>query len=1173
MRILSVSFHNIAPFGDRIFDFRSSENGGSVFSAVLSGSEENAGRLLHHLKLLFGLADAAEDCRALLAVPEERGSIEARLKEADEEFVLSFTVDPQPEALIPLVQHQLRNSRDTVLHSEIKGIQRELFRRNDFLADLIDLSLSFSSSALAGLFSPDPEKVQNVIRSYRTHFGTLELPAIVNHLLSDEEGRRDELKKQLESLSILHDGAEELSRSELDAQRQKLDGARVRLAETKDAIDWSNRLLYLREEVAKILKEEHELGVETDRFAMKKPVLENALRALALAPYYETIKAQNDSIAVLKKKQSDLSRTLPILRERARNSQSLLDAAETQRKAVADKLQKDGTVIAQVREIESQIAQLRSELEDKSREAEEQQSRISSFLEEINKTKNRISDASVRQRNLLKKMADQNCDDALSENLAGYKHQLLLIDSSQIQIDKVINEQKEIQREIEANKGFLNEINGELSKLKKEEGLTRTEYLLREKEAAKLLGTENEDTLRSNLANILKRIDLIHLLSEKTNELLALNQRIDEDKKNLDKTLFALKLASLKHKSASQTLNDKQAVVAAVQEVLDFQKEIMKYEEERRHLANGKPCPLCGAVHHPFSASLTIDSKAQQRFEAASLEADAAKQAYDAAALEEKKASDDYEEAQLRIDELVRKAAELTQFLIQTSLEADIQGLKGRKPSTWPTLIRQRLSLTQTHLADSRGKLEKLDGIKEQIVQIRGELESLLERISIAKEQSEKTAGDVEQEEKGLQRAISDEAQARTQRDELVRTLERVFQKYGLNSTTLSQLKQSFLILEKRNIAWQSSKEEAARLAEEISRDQAELETLSADYDRESQVLTSLSAESNAVNEKIRALSKDRSDLFGSQQTEEEEIKLEQLEKNAEEAFDYAWDVNDQRQQQLHGAEQELTNIEAGIEKEILTLTRHQEEFAAQLSANGFKSESAFLAARITDSQREALQAQANILSDRERSIIERKTAKLDELQKEEALQKTHKGRSELDSEIVSLKSLIADAEKSIAALEEKLDRNQKTKAVFNRIKEQKDRSQRLVDHLEALRAASKAARTEGERDAVFLTSLARLINVELKEFSSRFSISVPTAQPRLQVCDEGNSDSAFDFAALPEEDRLLLAALAAQACISIVPGAFEFFPLFIRVPQGSAAPLAEGFTGSSDSARFALLS
>ena len=146
-----------------------------------------------------------------------------------------------------------------------------------------------------------------------------------------------------------------------------------------------------------------------------------------------------------------------------------------------------------------------------------------------------------------------------------------------------------------------------------------------------------------------------------------------------------------------QTYKDKQAIVADSETILLFQQKVKILEPQRKELENGKPCPLCGAIHHPYASSIPFPFNAEEKLKEAKEEARKA-------ALSLAEAQDKYdtlskaiENSGLLIQQLNASVEDLKSCILGLSSQLELNGLKEKKPITWTQIIKQKNLATKSN--------------------------------------------------------------------------------------------------------------------------------------------------------------------------------------------------------------------------------------------------------------------------------------------------------------------------------------------------------------------------------------------------------------------------------------------------------------------------------------------
>jgi len=147
--------------------------------------------------------------------------------------------------------------------------------------------------------------------------------------------------------------------------------------------------------------------------------------------------------------------------------------------------------------------------------------------------------------------------------------------------------------ELTANKEILNKKLAEIEKIEKE------------------VITINNQLSKNNLTDLLAKKEKLSLTESNWKQFKNFSEETTKEEKELEKISaqkisFSIDLKNVKkqievvkEQTASQV-----ASVADAEKILDLEKSISKYEDDRQNLVNGQPCGLCGSEEHPFTENL-----------------------------------------------------------------------------------------------------------------------------------------------------------------------------------------------------------------------------------------------------------------------------------------------------------------------------------------------------------------------------------------------------------------------------------------------------------------------------------------------------------------------------------------------------------------------------------------
>lgn len=289
------------------------------------------------------------------------------------------------------------------------------------------------------------------------------------------------------------------------------------------------------------------------------------------------------------------------------------------------------------------------------------------------------------------------------------------IDAEVIRSAEAEETQRELQKRIESSRSALLDVQNVIAALKNEELAVTGELSMKERMLSKSLGIEGVETLAAELDNQNERLNALDALQGRIVLLAEGHDRFNQVKAGLESTKHALRLATVALNAARQAYIDKTAVVNSAQQAYSFYLEVLSLNEPREKLANGKPCPLCGAIHHPYSVKLPFDRSLEDKLAKAKEDAQLA-------LVESEKCKAEFAQLQLQqteaeniLNTLTTELNEAKGEILYIASELNIVGLREKKPITWAAVLKQKQTSLANRRDDLEARLEKIQGLTEAI--------------------------------------------------------------------------------------------------------------------------------------------------------------------------------------------------------------------------------------------------------------------------------------------------------------------------------------------------------------------------------------------------------------------------------------------------------------------------
>ena len=511
-------------------------------------------------------------------------------------------------------------------------------------------------------------------------------------------------------------------------------------------------------------------------------------------------------------------------------------------------------------------------------------------------------------------------------------------------------------------------------------------------------------------------------LAPKISALTSEIQVLEAEKADTERTLA----------HARQLLEGAEREVALHQETLRLADRVRSFEEERERLSEGSPCPLCGSLHHPYAApgsampgrdesELLIARQALQRH-AETIRTLAGSIAGHAAGIEQR---------ERRCAELAEEREALGRRCL-----ALLQGAGMKLPAREAeSEVLDALDLVDTQLALLARKIDDAEALDERIGE--AEAECLRHRDAfIADQHSLEQAGErISSVTAELRRLELEHESASRELDARKLALQRLLMPYADGMDLSGDPGLLIAGLAARSRRWEDQESLYRKHEQATTGYGATLKSLEAQLgilgdERKKRELPFSEAERELEN-----LVSERRHLFGEQDPEVEEARLDRLTQEARSGLELANGIMAAARQEIGIVDKSMETLRSGISERQKELRELEKLFLNELSSRGFDDESAFLDARLSEEERERLEQHALELQHREQEVAARRAERTIRLGQVRSEKVDLRSSEELATAVEQHRESLRAVREAIGALRQQLAGNEQATEAQRRIR------------------------------------------------------------------------------------------------------------------------------------------
>lgn len=414
--------------------------------------------------------------------------------------------------------------------------------------------------------------------------------------IGDEKKKLDEIRSKINAEDLLTDEQRQELKAEQGLLKKELDNLLLEFNKLELVSNWFTKQ-------AELIKEQENLQKNITILEEEKLKSKSIIDALQLHEKAEPHKELLEEIKRFEKDHLSKKALLPNLQNTVKELVLKITEAQKQEAKCKLELQKNGDYFTDWLPKLDQVTKLDSAIQHGKEKQMLVQKAINECKEQIEKldllsgTKNKVQEEKTKQLSQTEAYLFKNKNSVrLEKELVDWRSHLLIRHRNYAQIKTETKELKQTERLQEENQLLLKQTDAlyeaDCRKLKDlQEALEKTVQCL----------------VQNSLEELLKERDQIEKqkIGWKEGETLSREwKKIVEDKQVLNQEQGELKKEdkslSDEHQDLKVKIKGVESALKDAETILDLERQILSFDEERKRLISGNPCHLCGSTNHPY---------------------------------------------------------------------------------------------------------------------------------------------------------------------------------------------------------------------------------------------------------------------------------------------------------------------------------------------------------------------------------------------------------------------------------------------------------------------------------------------------------------------------------------------------------------------------------------------
>lgn len=836
-----------------------------------------------------------------------------------------------------------------------------------------------------------------------------------------EENKLDFLQQQLQGIKILT--SEEII--QLDAQLTNLEhelqaNLKHKLSSEQQQI-WLNNLCDLRQKLSELGMKQTELQLQKSAFAEQESALNWAQQAsvinsdvyIALTQLRTQLQQLNTNIANSTERLPSLEQNSIELNNALSGSAQLLSQYKLTH---AENLK----LVQRVRQLDTQIDTATLQVVKVNQVVADGQSRLKDLAEQANIVQSQLINQKQQFASVNNYLEQNKIDANLVTSLSGINGRLDNFQRLAETLQKHHLHQQQTQVKADRLGQNLAELNQQQNSISQKTTAQQQELINLSQMQDNLSNGKTILSLTQNIAQLKAQQNELNTLAKLLSEQISLQHQttnlekivIGENKilTEIKPQLLQTELSLLDVQQLLDSLNQQQLLLSKVADLTS----------ERDKLRINQPCPLCGALEHPYANNLPLNDELDAQIDAAKLRQINLQATLNISNQQLTKSTTLIEQSLQQQTHINQKNTELNRQineLVNSHNLVNDDQLQLR--------VAENLLAIDAQIPEQEQLIEKLSSYEIQIKQLQLEQQQSLEHEQQLKIALIQLTAQLDASKTQLLQIQQGQEQAQTDLTTASQQLSTELLPYSIQSISLELLQQIKQQLHQRVENWQSQQRQAELLQATILQSENELQQNRVLQESINKSLQQTQLELAQTQAELANLLGERHKLFADQDTTLEESKWQNELESLEQNYQLAQSKFNQAQQQLNALKALLANQAEQLQPLQIQVQEQEELFSQNLTKAGFNDELDFKAKLLAREKIAAIQHMADQLKQTEIELKTQERQINEQIINEEKKHLTTQTIEELAAQIILYTQKIEIATQQIGAARLQLQLNQ----------------------------------------------------------------------------------------------------------------------------------------------------